>query len=271
VQTRYKLLVTDIDGTLFDKDGKISDVDLDAVQQIYKSGMMISLSTGRAACGCLKILDKMRIEGFHIFFDGALVTSSDLKEDIYVQPLDKNLLRPVCNLAKYHGLTLELFSQTQFFVDELTPLADLHSRLMNFQPLEVELEEACRRERIIMGCLVTPASEVRRVLSLLSGLETSLSYTPTTHPACPDIRFINITMAGISKGTALKSLMDHLGLERDEVVAIGDGANDISLFSNSGLGIAMGNAHEELKRVANYITEDVEHNGVARAISHFFG
>ena len=73
----------------------------------------------------------------------------------------------------------------------------------------------------------------------------------------------------VSKGTALEALASFLGIPLTEVMAIGDGGNDIPLLSSAGLAVAMGNASDELKAVADYITLDVDHNGVAAAISKF--
>ena len=78
MNTKYKLLVTDIDGTIANKRGAIADTDLKALQDIHQQGVMISLSTGRPAGGCRKILDRLSMDGFHIFFDGGLVTDSSL-------------------------------------------------------------------------------------------------------------------------------------------------------------------------------------------------
>ena len=73
----------------------------------------------------------------------------------------------------------------------------------------------------------------------------------------------------VSKGKALEALTSHLGIALDEVMAVGDGNNDIPLLTTAGLAVAMGDAPDEVKAVADYITLDIEHNGVAAAIEKF--
>ena len=90
-----------------------------------------------------------------------------------------------------------------------------------------------------------------------------------TSPTCPGVDFINVVAPGVSKGKALKALISHLEITPAEVIAIGDGNNDLSLLSVAGLGVAMGNATDEAKAAADYITLDVEHGGVAAAIRKF--
>ena len=89
------------------------------------------------------------------------------------------------------------------------------------------------------------------------------------NPARPDIRLVNIIKDDVSKGKALMALCSHLRLNLEEVVAIGDGANDISLLATAGLAIAMQNAPPELKAVADYVTADIAHNGFAQAVQKY--
>ena len=271
MQNRYKLLVSDIDGTLADGNGVISAADLKTLQDIHQAGIMLSMCTGRAAKGCLKVLEKLPSEGFHIFFDGALVCNSDQTEVIYTQPIEKDLLVEICNLTRLRGLTLELFSKTHFFVECESPLAKVHSDLMNFEYNLADFHTLCAQETIIMGCLVIPTAEEKKLKSLLSefGNNYKLKFSWTINPARPEIRLVNIIKDDVSKGKALMALASYLRLNLEEVVAIGDGANDISLLSTAGLAIAMKNAPPELKVVADYVTGDIEHNGFAQAVRKY--
>ena len=88
-------------------------------------------------------------------------------------------------------------------------------------------------------------------------------------PAYPGVDFINVVAPGVSKGKALEVLASHLGVDRSEVIAVGDGINDISLLAAAGMAVAMGNAPDEVKAVADYITFDVAQSGLAAAINKF--
>ena len=88
-------------------------------------------------------------------------------------------------------------------------------------------------------------------------------------PAYPDVDFINVVSPKVSKGKALEELCAFYRVPLSQVVAIGDGANDLSLLKMAGLAVAMGNSVDELKSIADVITEDVDHNGVAEIIKRF--
>jgi Cof subfamily protein (haloacid dehalogenase superfamily) len=270
MENRYKLLVTDIDGTLVDRNGKISAADRQAVNDIRRAGIMVSLCTGRAARGCLKVLEDLSLDGFHIFFDGAMVCSSDLSQEIYIQPVPTDLMRQVCRFADFHHMALEVFTRTDFIISHSSEPASLHSALMNYPPVITDFEKVCDSSKIIMGCIVTSSpDDEEKIKAFRSGFSDTLRFSWTKHPAAPDYQFINVTVAGISKGKALAALISHLGLEKEQVMAIGDGSNDVSLLSAAGLAIAMQHSPAELKSVADYIAPDIEHNGVAQAIHRF--
>jgi Cof subfamily protein (haloacid dehalogenase superfamily) len=271
MQNQYKLLVSDIDGTITDGNGVISAVDLKAIRDLQQAGITLSLCTGRAARGCQKVLDRIPSDSFHIFFDGALVCNADLSEVIYARPITKDLVGEICNMAHSYGMTLELFSKAQFFVEYEDPLAKVHSDLMNFKFAVKDFTVVCNHESIVMGCLVMPVAEEKIFKPLLSefGDNLKVKFSWTMNPARPDIYLVNVIKDDVSKGNALIALCAHLGLNLEQVVAIGDGSNDISLLETAGLAIAMQNAPPELKAVADHVTADIAHNGFAQAVRKY--
>jgi 5-amino-6-(5-phospho-D-ribitylamino)uracil phosphatase len=267
---RYKLLVSDIDGTLVDQNGKIAEADRAALNSVRRDGMMVSLCTGRAARGCLKVIEDLSLDGFHIFCDGALVCNPDQTQIIYSGLIPPELLIQVYRFAESHNMALELFTQTGFFVSHASAPASLHSRLIQFPYIITDLEKIIGSEKIIMGCIVTNSvEEEEKIKAFSAGFSSTLRFSWTRHPSSPDYYYINITLPGVSKGQALAALISYLGLTKNQVMAIGDGSNDVSLLSAAGLAIAMQHSPDDLKAVADYVTADVEHNGVAQAICRF--
>jgi len=265
---KYKLLVSDIDGTLADGSGVISAADKKALVELHRAGIEVSLCTGRPAKGCQAVLQKMPEDGFHVFFDGALVCNSDQTQVIYSRPIKKELLSEICVLAHERGLTLELFSNTHFYVEHEHTLAQIHSDLLKFETTMAVFSAVCQQAPMIMGSLVIPAADENEFKPVLAdfGVKHHLVFSWTQNPTRTDIRLVNIMMNDVSKGRALGALCSYLGLGLEEVAAIGDGTNDISLLSAAGLAIAMQNAPPELQAVADYITPDLNHNGFAQAV-----
>jgi len=267
---KYKLLVVDVDGTLLDGRGNISQEDRDALARASRLGVRVSLSTGRVAQACLGIINQLSLDGYHIFFDGALVSDAEQDREVCAQPLDIGMVKQAVEFAHQHDLNLELYSTTHYFAERETWSTDAHRQFFGIEPTILDFAELWERERIMKGLLVaTTPEEANRVREFCIQFEGGLHFSWAMTPAYPGIDFINILAPEVSKGRALVALASHFGVPISEVMAIGDGPNDVSLLSAAGLAVAMDNAVDEVKAVADHITLDVDHGGVAAAINKF--
>ncbi len=266
----YKLLVVDIDGTLVGKDRSISVENGEALAKARNLGIQVSLSTGRSAQACLGIIDQLSLDGYHIFFDGAAVSSPSRDEEVYVQPISRETVQRAVEFAHRHEIDLELYSATHYFAERETWSTEAHREFFDMKPTIVDFSRLWERERIMKGGIVTTTlEEVARAKLFCRHFKDSLHFSRARTPAYPGVDFINVLAPDVSKGKALEALASHLGVVMGEVMAVGDGLNDISLLTTAGLAVAMGNAMDELKAVADHITLGVERSGLAAAIDEF--
>ena len=266
----YKLLVSDIDGTLVSGSGNISALDREALARARNLGIQVSLSTGRGIKASLSIIDQLSLDGYHTFFDGALVSSPSQNEEAYVQPISPVTVSQMVELAHRHNLDLELYSASHYFAERETWSTNAHREFFGIEPTLVDFTKLWELERIIKGGLVTTnPQEADRAKEFCTLFDTRLHFSWARTPAYPGVTFINILAPEVSKGRALEALASHLGIAVTEVIAVGDGSNDISLLTAAGLAIAMADAPDEVKAVADYVTLDVDHSGLAAAIERF--
>ena len=270
VSKLYRLLVADIDGTLLDRNGAISAEDRSAVAKVGESGIQVALSTGRVTQSSLGVIKQLALDGYHIFFDGALVTNPENSHEVYVKPISKEWVRQTVEFAHLNEITLDFYSSTHYFIKRETWGSDIRRDFYRTPPTVVDVTKLWQTERIIKATLTVKSPEEKaKANSFYLHFKDSLSFSWTKTPAYPEVDFINVLAPDVSKGEALVALASFLGVPLTEVIAIGDGTNDISLLSKAGLAIAMADAPDELKAVADYVTLDVEHNGAAAAIKRF--
>ena len=266
----YKLLVVDIDGTLVGRERNISAENKKALAKVRNSGIQVSLSTGRAVQACLRIINQLSLDGYHIFCDGALVSNPGQGKEVYVQPISREVVKQMVEFAHQHEIDLELHSATRYFIERETWSTKARRQFFGMEPTIVNLAMLWERERIIKGGVVTTnPREAAKARSFSRQFRDSLHFSSAMTPAYPGVDFINILAPEVSKGKALEALASHLGVSLTEVVAIGDGVNDVPLLSAVGLAIAMDNAPDGVKAVADYVTLDVDYSGVAAAIEKF--
>jgi len=167
-------------------------------------------------------------------------------------------------------INLEFHSATRFLIERETWSTELRRQFFLMTPTIVDFANLWQRERVVKGTMVIRSAEERaKVDSFCHHFRDSLHFSWTKAPAYPEVDFINVLSPGVSKGKALEALASHLEIPLTEVMAIGDGVNDVSMLTRAGLAVVMGSAPDEVKAVADYITLDVEHSGVAVAVKRF--
>jgi Cof subfamily protein (haloacid dehalogenase superfamily) len=266
----YKLLVVDIDGTLLNSRGTISPEDADAIAQARKSGVIFALSTGRAAIASCWVLEELHLDGHHIFFDGALVYDPITEHEAYAEPIDGKLAQEAVDFARQAKIHFDLYTSNRYYIEHDSWAVDIRRNFFRIEPTFRNLDDVCRQERIIKGTVIVRTPEEK---SLAREFQEKfcgrLSFSWTMTPAYPEVNFINVVSPKVSKGKALEALCNLYKVELSQVMAIGDGVNDVSLLKKVGLAVAMGNCVDELKSVASVVTQDVDHSGVAEAVKRF--
>jgi len=263
-------LVVDIDGTLVNSSGDISVRDREAIARTRDSGISVSLSTGRGVQATLSIIKQLSLDSYHMYCDGALVSSPSTGQEIHVRPISQAVVRQMAEFTRQHEINLELFTVTHYFVERETWSTEAHRQFFGVYPTIVDFTELWAKERVIKGGLVTTTPrESARAEAFRRHFDSDLHFSWARTPVFPGVDFVNILSPGVSKGKALEALVSHLGVSLAEVIAIGDGTNDISLLASAGTSVAMGNAPDEVKAVADHVTLDVDHSGLAAAIDRF--
>ena len=265
-----KLLVVDIDGTLVMRADEISAADRAAIAEVRKRGIHVSLCTGRAMVTGRLIVESLGLDGYHMFFDGGLVGDPHTGELVYARPLRPDVVRRAVEFAHQNRIILDLFSAFEYFAEGESWVTDIRRDYFGIVPKIIDFHHLPDSESIIKGTLVVRSPEEKAgAEKFRRHFDGDLTLSMTVTPAFPDVDFVNVVAPGVSKRGALDALVKHLGISLDQVMAIGDGVNDMPVISAAGLGVAMGNAPDKVKKIASHVTLDADHSGVAEAIKKF--
>jgi len=268
---KNKLVVIDLDGTLVDRNGKIADEDKEAVMRLAQSYVHVALCTGRILQTALPFIKELDLNTPQIMFDGALIYVMRGEIVVHDKPLPPEVVKEAIEYCRAGDIYLELYSHETFFAERENWSDEIHRNFFHVEPAVGSFDGIWDRERILKAEMVVGSpEEAAKAKGFADYFKGRLNFSIANTPAYLDAEFLNITHPEVSKGTAVRFLMEKLGVHPSEIIGIGDGLNDISFLKEAGNAVAMGDAPDEVKQVCQHITLDVEHNGVAAAIYKFF-
>jgi Cof subfamily protein (haloacid dehalogenase superfamily) len=261
-----KLVALDLDDTLLDCGLQISPRCIEAIQAVRRHGVIVTIATGRMFKSALPYARQLGIDVPLITYQGAWVKNSLSGEVLYYRPVDRMLTRNIFQFFDSCGVHYHSYFDDNLCMESLTEEGQYYAQIAGVKPMLVhdlyrELEQ--REPFKIMGITFNERMLLDMELALKNGFGRQL-YITRSKP-----NFIEVMHREATKANALQVVAEHYGVDRTEVMAIGDSYNDLDMLEWAGLGIAMGNAHKEVKEAADYVTTSNEEEGVAEALKRF--
>lgn len=261
----YKLIALDMDGTLLNEKHIVTDRVKEALKKAREMGVKVILSSGRAYKGIECYMDELDIKDLAITLNGAAVIDRKGEELIFSQCMDNDVSRKMIELANKHGIYNVLFIENDMFVKEINEKGQFFQehdriRLKPVGNLDIFYKSQQVFKMLLIGEneeLIKLRDEGKKLLGDRVCLTFSLPY------------FLEAYSPLVNKGIMLDKVAKYYGIKREEIIAMGDGENDIPMIEYAGIGIAMGNALQSVKDAADFITTTNVENGVAYAIHKF--
>ncbi len=266
---KYKLIALDLDGTLKNSKNMITPKTKEALMKVQEMGVKIVLASGRPTPGLRFDSKELKLNeygGYLLSFNGARVYDIQNDKSIYEQTLSIDEAKAVYDRAKEFNLVPMTYKGNIILTEKGDDeYVQVESRICKIEIQEVE-NLPLKFENPIFKLLLTATPEYAGsvVESFKEPFENSLSI----YRSAPF--FIEVMAQGIDKAASLERLVRYLGISKEEVMAFGDGYNDLSMIEYAGLGVAMENAVEGVKERADFITKSNDEDGIAYVLSQYF-
>lgn len=258
---KYKLIVSDLDGTLLDSRRNISDRTKELIHKYISVGGIFTFATGRMENSARHYIDYLNIEAPAIIYNGAKV--SDIKKETvsYEAALEYNTTITTLRLLKEYDLDVLLYINKKVYVNSITEGIKEHMIKDGVVCVPVgDLCEFLKSQSTKILIIGDPNKFDEYILRLNGLLGTPVNYVHS------EWNYLEILPEGTSKGEALKKLAEELRIPMEETIAIGDELNDLSMVKAAGLGVAVANGNPELIKIADYVTKSHDEDGVAEVI-----
>lgn len=273
-----KLIALDLDGTLFNHDGKITEETKKEIKRATDLGIHVVISTGRPYNG----VPFAQIEGLGIHYaittNGSAIYSIPEHKCIYEDCMDFEMVEPILKVLLEKRIHIDTYINGEGFtpvycrenIDRLHITPSLKEYILKTRtPTEdlIGYVKDCRQkiQKITLNFYPQPDG----TLEHRDEIYNFLCQNPSIECVCGGFQNLEFTKAGVTKGKALQHLAFLLSIPIEETMAVGDTENDLSILEAAGIGVAMGNAPFDIKSAADFITASNEEDGVGKAIAHF--
>ena len=269
---KYKLLAVDMDGTVLNSQKKISPRTLTALDDLSKRGVYVVVSTGRNLAELSNYRDDLRAMNYGIVISGGMIFDFFKDAPIIVHAVDEKKILQLIDFGLETRAMIHLHTVRKSIArdEDIQNMAAFGMGV--YQSM---FDKICERCTDCKEYVHTHPGEVIKVnlyhrdkisrdknFDRISKMNLSISYAEAFN--------LEMSPANVTKGSGLVELCDFLKLDIAETVAVGDADNDKEILQTAGLGVAMGNASDEIKKLADFVTLDNDSDGVAAVIEKFF-
>ena len=259
-----KIFFTDLDGTLLTKDKKVSPATMDALIKFTNAGNHFAISTGRALDSAKSVQEENKLffpGSYLIAFNGSEIYDCDAGKDVFRACVPFDLVPEIFKMAKEYGIHCHTYNDEKL----ISPAEDkelayyrrvIHTPYIITEDICSELSDVpCK----IIGIELEDKERIdcfKAAVESFAGDKLTLLYS--------NPYYLEIFNKEAGKGSAVKRLSEHLGTSISDTIAAGDEENDISMIQAAGMGVAMLNATDAVKKIADIITKtDNDHDGLA--------
>ncbi len=260
-----KMIATDVDGTILKYTGEFNPEVVECIHKLDESGIKVVIVTGRMHKSAKKIADQLGLKNAVVSYQGALVRDNTPEQNIlYERYIPTETAKKIIDWGHNEKIHMNLYMNDDLYVEkenEFTHKYVDHQKIpFTVKPFsEIELEN-------VNKILLIDYADPERITRLTKKLQEDF---PELFIVKSCDYFCEVCHKEATKGDGLKYLQKLYGISQEETLTIGDHNNDIDLLKAGGVKVAMGNGTDELKAIADYVTDTVDNNGFVKAIEKF--
>lgn len=259
-----RLVLSDVDGTLLTSDKRLTDATVRAVRRLRDADIHFAVTSGRPPRGLAMLVEPLALTTPLAGFNGGLIVDASMTT-LRELLIDDVLVTPIIDTMRDHGLSVWVYQGVDWFVlDRRGAHVERESRACHFSPTQVTSLTTVRGEIVkVVGVSDEPILIERARTDVLDVTGHAVSATSSQS------YYLDVTHPDANKGRVVDFLAQTYDIEKTAIAVIGDMENDLLMFDRAGVRIAMGNASDQVKSRADYVSTSNDDSGVAHAIENF--
>jgi Cof subfamily protein (haloacid dehalogenase superfamily) len=266
----YKAVFLDMDGTLLHSDHSVSEPTIKTIQTLTAKGIPVILVSARPLNAVLPTFKKIGIPEHYpiITLNGGYIVEAE--KPIFEAMVDPDITAAVTEHVRPFKATIAYYLQREWYAEVSDSWTDHEQRIMDVKVGVAPITQLVKdwKERSIGPNKMMVMSEPGNILKIQQHLRSMYEGRLNIYPSKPT--YLEVMDCKGSKSNAVKYISERLGFAPSEIVAMGDNYNDREMIQFAGMGVAMGNAPDEIKAAADFVTDTNNNDGVRKALEKFF-
>lgn len=288
----YKLIAIDLDGTMLDTYGEISQKTKRVLNKAMQKGAKVIIASGRTIDSIKTIAEEISSDKYIIAGNGSIIYDIKQNNVIYEKYIPKSKALNLIQICEDNNISYSVYTNKTIVADSLkynilyyykqnlkkeaskktsiTIVPKIYDYIKNMENEKVMKIFICDKHQSVFNSIMRKFSEFDDIEVLDVSHMSRKVIQNGSEEVSIEYFYTEITEKNVDKWYALEYLIDKLHIDKKDIIAIGDNANDIKMIKQAELGIAMKGSSPKVKKIANYVTEyDNNHDGAARAIEKF--
>ncbi|OQY09678.1 MAG: hypothetical protein B6I28_02560 [Fusobacteriia bacterium 4572_132] len=261
---KIKGVAIDLDGTLLNSNHKISTYNKKVLKKLKKKGIKIMIATGRTYESLYKYKEELDLNSPVICYNGAKVMNGKTDEEILEILLKNKCVEKMIKIARKFNVHLNLFAEKKWYVEEKREEVELYEKISGLKYHLIDFNELDDKN-IIKAMYV---GEHEKLLKVEKELEQKIGNE--IYKAFSRTFFLEVLALNVSKGNTVIKVMEMEGIKAEEIMAFGDGFNDLEMLEKVGIGVVMENAPLELKEKISKKAKSNDEDGVGVYLNKYF-
>lgn len=286
----YKLITVDLDGTLLNKYGEVSEYTKNIIKKVTDQGILVVLASGRISESVLTIAKEIGANKYYISGNGSVLYDMQKKEIIYEKYLSKEKVLELIELCEKNSIYYNIYTESSVIAKslnynvafynyentkkssdkktEINIVDDVYNYIKTLNTNKFLKMTICDENKIVFSSILRKVKDIPDIDVLEVSHMSKKKIKMGTKEVSVGYYYTEVSSKNVDKWYAIEEIMKKENIAKEEVISFGDNNNDILMIKNAGLGIAMGHSNEQVKKVAKFVTQTNDEDEVAKALEN---
>ena len=287
----YKLIAVDLDGTLLNQYGTITENTKKIIKKTIEKGIDVVIASGRPSDSLKTIAKEIGSRNYFIAGNGALIYDIQKDNIIYNKFLPKEKVLEIIKICEENSISYNVYTDEMILANALkynvlyyqkenlkkeenkktkiSIIKNIYEYVKNTNEIKILKMTICDENKTVFQSIIRKLRQVEGIEVLDVSHMSRKTIKQGTEEIIVEYYYTEITLENVDKWNAIEYLIDKLNIKKEEVIAIGDNVNNKKMIENAGLGVAMEKSAPEVIEISDYVTDSTNDEGVAKAIQKF--